>query len=135
MTTISFRKTLGENVTKIWFCLIKSRQVTPTAMASLPSTVKADAAGRLVVCTFSENSRRTYPPVSATVALLSVGAVVSALTSMLNSSLTEAVPSLAVTFTASVSTSAACAVPAKVRVEAVKPSHVGRGLPSAFVAV
>ena len=54
---------------------------------------------------------------------------------MLNSSLTEAVPSLAVTFTASVSTSAACAVPAKVRVEAVKPSHVGRSLPSAFVAV
>ena len=66
-----------------------------------------------------------------------MGAVVSpaALTTMLNSSLTEAVPSLAVTFTATVSTSAACGVPAKVRVVAVKPSHVGRSLPSAFVAV
>ena len=49
----------------------------------------------------------------------------AALTPMLNSSLTEAVPSLAVTFTASVSTSAACGVPEKVRVVAVKPSHVG----------
>ena len=60
----------------------------------------------------------------------------AALTTMLNSSLTEPpLPSLAVTFTATVSTSAACGVPAKVRVEPVKPSHVGRSLPSAFVAV
>ena len=43
--------------------------------------------------------------------------VVPAPTPMSNSSLTEAVPSLAVTFTATVSTSAACGVPAKVRVE------------------
>ena len=43
-------------------------------------------------------------------------------------------PSLAVTFTATVPTSAVAGVPAKVRVLSVKASHVGSSMPSAFVA-
>ncbi len=44
-------------------------------------------------------------------------------------------PSLAVTFTDTVPTSAVCGVPEKVRVVAAKPSHVGSAAPSASVAV
>ncbi len=50
-------------------------------------------------------------------------------------SLTESVPSLAVTFTETVSTSAACGVPEKVRVAGVKLSHEGSAESSDWVAV
>ena len=51
-------------------------------------------------------------------------------------SLTEPpLPSLAVTFTETVSTSAACGVPEKVRVAALKLSHAGSAVSSASVAV
>ena len=57
-------------------------------------------------------------------------------TTMPKVSLTEPpLPSLAVTFTETVSTSAACGVPEKVRVAAVKLSHAGRAVSSDFVAV
>ena len=60
----------------------------------------------------------------------------SAATVISNSSLTDPpLPSLAVTFTATVPMSAACGVPEKVRVPAVKTSHVGSAVSSAFVAV
>ena len=52
---------------------------------------------------------------------------------MSNSSLTEAVSSLAVTFTETVP--AAVGVPEKVRVVSVNVSQVGSSAPSAFVAV
>ena len=66
-----------------------------------------------------------------------MGAVVSpaALTTMSKVSLIDALPSLAVTFTETVATSAACGVPEKVRVLAVKDSQEGNAVPSAFVAV
>ena len=55
---------------------------------------------------------------------------------MSNSSLTDPpLLSLAVTFTDTVPTSAACGVPEKVRVSAAKDSHVGSVAPSACVAV
>ena len=44
-------------------------------------------------------------------------------------------PSLAVTFTETVPTSASCGVPPKVRVVAVKVSHKGSVASSAFVAL
>ena len=44
-------------------------------------------------------------------------------------------PSLAVTFTETVSTSVDCGVPKKVRVEAVKVSHKGSAVFSALVAM
>ena len=60
----------------------------------------------------------------------------AALTVMSNSPLTDPpLPSLAVTFTATVPASAACGVPEKVRVLAAKASHVGSAVSSAFVAV
>ena len=59
----------------------------------------------------------------------------AALTTMSKVSLTEALPSLAVTFTETVPTSAACGVPEKVRVLALKLSHEGNAVPSACVAV
>ena len=50
-------------------------------------------------------------------------------------SLTEPpLPSSAVTFTVNVPASAACGVPAKVRVTAVNPSQSGSALPSPLVA-
>ena len=49
-------------------------------------------------------------------------------------SLTESVPSLAVTLTARVSTSVAMGVPEKVRVPALKLSQVGRAVSSPLVA-
>ena len=59
-----------------------------------------------------------------------------ALTSISKVSLTDPpLSSLAVTFTETVSTSAACGVPQKVRVEAVKVSHEGSAASSAFVAL
>ena len=66
------------------------------------------------------------------------GAVVSSgrPTTMSKVSLTEPLlPSLAVTFTETVSTSAACGVPEKARSAAVKLSHAGRAVSSDFVAV
>ena len=66
------------------------------------------------------------------------GAVVSiaTLTTMSKLSLTDSpLPSLAVTFTATVPTSAACGVPEKARVAALKVSHVGSAESSASVAV
>ena len=57
----------------------------------------------------------------------------AALTTMSKVSLTEALPSLAVSFTETVPTSAACGVPENVL--ALKDSHVGNAVPSAFVAV
>ena len=60
----------------------------------------------------------------------------AALTVISNSSLTDPpLPSLAVTFTATVPTSVTCGVPEKVRVLAVKDSHVGSAALSAFIAV
>ena len=53
---------------------------------------------------------------------------------MLNSSLIDAAPSVALTFTPSVSTSAAPAVPENLRAAALKLSHVGSAAPSDFVA-
>ena len=51
-------------------------------------------------------------------------------------SLTEPpLPSLAVTFTETVSTSAACGVPEKARSAAVKLSHAGSAVSSASVAM
>ena len=44
-------------------------------------------------------------------------------------------PSFAVTFTETVPTSAACGVPEKVRLPAVKVSQVGRAVSSGLVAV
>ena len=59
----------------------------------------------------------------------------AALTVMSKSSLTDPpLPSLAVTFTDTVPTSAVCGVPEKVRVPSAKASHVGSVAPSAFVA-
>ena len=49
-------------------------------------------------------------------------------------SLTEAMPSLAVTFTDTVPASPACGVPEKAREPAAKASQVGSGLPSDLVA-
>ena len=86
---------------------------------------------------FSENWRLINTPPSKTVALVSVGGVVSpaALTVISKVSLTDPpLPSLAVTFTATVPMSAACGVPEKVRVPAAKDSHAGSVAPSAFVA-
>ena len=72
-----------------------------------------------------------------TTARVSVGGVVSAaLTTILNSSLTDPpLPSLAVTSTATVATSAAAGVPEKVRVASAKDSHVGSAEPPACVAM
>ena len=59
----------------------------------------------------------------------------AALTVMSNSPLTDPpLPSLAVTSTDTVPTSAVCGVPEKVRVPAAKDSHVGSVAPSACVA-
>ena len=56
-------------------------------------------------------------------------------TVILKSSLTDPpLPSLAVTFTGTVPTSVTCGVPEKMRVPAVKDSHVGSAMPSTFVA-
>ena len=82
----------------------------------------------------------TLPPAAVfsatervTVELANAGA---RLTLMSKVSLTEPpLPSLAVTFTDSVPASEAVGVPAKVRVESVKPSQVGSAVPSDFVAV
>ena len=65
------------------------------------------------------------------------GAVVSAgrLTTISKVSLTESVPSLAVTFTETVPTSAVAGVPEKVRVAAAKLSHEGSAESSGLVAV
>ena len=63
--------------------------------------------------------------------LATVGA--APLTTMSNSSLTESVPSLAVTFTDTVA--AAVGVPEKVRVSASKLSQAGRSVPSDCAAV
>ena len=70
-------------------------------------------------------------------AFATVGAVLvpATLTTISKVSLTESVPSLAVTFTETVSTSAACGVPENVRVAAAKPSHEGSSESSDFVAV
>ena len=57
-----------------------------------------------------------------------------ALTTMSKVSFTEALPSLAVTFTDAVPASPACGVPEKVRVPAAKASQPGNALPSDFVA-
>ena len=58
------------------------------------------------------------------------------LTTMSKMSLTEPpLPSLAVTFTETVSTSAACGVPENVRVAASKLSHAGSAESSDWVAV
>ena len=60
----------------------------------------------------------------------------AALTTMLNSSLTDPpLPSLAVTFTATVATSADAGMPEKARVPASNMSHVGSALLSGFAAV
>ena len=57
-------------------------------------------------------------------------------TTMSKVSLTEPpLPSLAVTSTETVPTSAACGVPEKVRVPAAKASHVGSAVSSVFIAV
>ena len=50
-------------------------------------------------------------------------------------SLTDSLPSLAVTFTETVPKSAACGVPENVRVTASKLSHEGRAESSGLVAV
>ena len=104
---------------------------TPSAV-----TVKAEPGGWLSNGMFSENWSSICVPPPVTVALVSVGGVVSAATVISNASLTDPpLPSLAVTFTATVPMSAACGVPEKVRVLAVKASHVGSAVSSAFVAV
>ena len=111
---------------------------TPPTVTALPPavTVKAEAGGRFDSCRFSENPSRINSPASLTPALVSVGGVVSAATVMSKVSLTDPpLPSLAVTFTATVPVSAACGVPEKVRVLAAKDSHVGSAVSSAFVAV
>ena len=61
--------------------------------------------------------------------------VVSAETTISKVSLTESVPSLAVTFTETVSTSVAVGVPENVRVAAAKLSHEGSAESSDWVAV
>ena len=68
---------------------------------------------------------------------LNAGALLAvAETTISKVSLTEPpLPSLAVTFTETVPTSAACGVPEKVRVPAAKLSHEGRGVLSDSVAV
>ena len=64
-----------------------------------------------------------------------VSVVSQCVTTMSKVSLTDPpLPSLAVTFTAIVPTSAVAGVPAKVRVLSVKASHVGSVVSSAFVA-
>ena len=65
-----------------------------------------------------------------------VAGVLAAATVISNASLTDPpLPSLAITFTATVPASAACGVPEKVRVPAAKASHVGSAVSSVFVAV
>ena len=80
----------------------------------------------------------TLPPAAVfsatervTVELANAGA---RLTLMSNVSLTESVPSLAVTFTDTVPASEAAGVPENVRVESVNVSQAGSAVPSAFVA-
>ena len=113
--------------------------VTPVIVRGLAPavTVTAEAGVRLDRSTFSENRSWISCPVSLTTALVSVGAVVSpaALTTMSKVSLTEALPSLAVTFTETVATSAVWGVPEKVRVLVLKLSHEGNAVPSACVTV
>ena len=75
-------------------------------MSSLAVTSPFEAVGRLLALATMSNVLLTDPPL----------------------------PSLAVTFTETVSTSAARGVPEKVRVVGVKVSHVGSTAPSAFVA-
>ena len=107
-------------------------------VTALPSavTVKAEAGGRVNSCRSSEKVNVMSSPARLTPASVSVGGVVSACTTMLNLSLTVALlVSVAVTFTTTVSTSEAVGVPAKVRVLAVKVSHVGSVMSSAFVAM
>ena len=72
---------------------------------------------------------------TAPASMVTVGPVTDAFTTMSNSSLTESVLSLAVTFTVSVPTFAACGVPVKVRVAAVNVNQVGSAVPSDCVAV
>ena len=101
-------------------------------------TVKAENGGRLPGCTFrfSENRHWRILPNARTSTLISVGGVVSAATVISKVSLTDPpLPSLAVTFRATIPASAACGVPEKVRVLAAKSSHVGSAVSSAFVAV
>ena len=83
------------------------------------------------------------PAISSRIALRTASvrgqmpALGSRTTTILNSSLTDPpiMPSLAVTFTVTVPTSAAAGVPEKRRVLSVKVSHVGSAMPSAFVAL
>ena len=83
---------------------------------------------------FSENWSWINTPPSKTMALVSVGGVVSAATVISKVSLTDPpLPSLAVTFTATIP--ASVGVPEKVRVLAAKASHRGSAVSAAFVAV
>ena len=84
---------------------------TPSAV-----TVKAEPVGWLSNGMFSENWSSIFLPAPITVALVSVGGVVSAATVISKVSLTDPpLPSLAVTFTATVPASAACGVPGALR--------------------
>ena len=67
--------------------------------------------------------------------MATVGASLVLVTVILKVSETEAVPSLAVTFTAMVPTSELVGVPENVRVEVLKESHDGREDPFDKVAV
>ena len=82
------------------------------------------------------NSSRNLAPAARAVGLRVQFEGTEMITVISNASLTDPpLPSLAVTFTATVPMSAACGVPEKVRVLAVKASHVGSAVSSAFVAV
>ena len=103
-------------------------------VTALPSavTVKAEAGGRVNSCRSSEKVNVMSSPAGLTPASVSVGGVVSASTTMLNSVADRAAVawSSAITFTTTVSTSVAAGVPLKVRVSASKPSHVGSDVSS-----
>ena len=82
------------------------------------------------------NSSRNLAPAARAVGLRVQFEGTEMITVISNASLTDPpLPSLAVTFTATVPASAACGVPEKVRVPAAKDSHVGSAVSSAFVAV
>ena len=114
-------------------------RVAMETVTALPSAVTVKAAGRggLDCCRSSEKESWSICPALLTTELDSVGGVVSAApTTMSKVSLTAPpLPSLAVTFTSTVPTSAAAGVPEKMRVLVAKFSHVGSGVLSDCVAM
>ena len=108
------------------------------AAGSVTSVTLARASPESVSSKLKSAAAKVYAVSSSVVTVLSalVGALLAALTTMSNSSLTVAPsPSLAVTFTVTVPTSPPCGVPENVRVVSSKVSQGGSALSSSFVAM